>query len=137
MSAEADELLLYDAGADTYFLRRFTRDGTGALTGTTDVELDGSTAYVATGPVEPTGLDTAAGPNVVVTYTRATNTTVNVAAGALAVHYLVIADAVTVEGVAVPTGVPVTHEVKGYTTDALTIVADATGDVLVIEERAA
>jgi len=92
-------------------------------------------------PQPTSGTPTAHGlaPNAAATYSRLTNATVTIPAGALAVQYYVITDGVTVEGVPVPANIAVTHEVPGATTDALDF--DATGagsgDVLIIEERAA
>lgn len=54
LSAEADQAWLIDTGnSDTIFLRRYTRDTNGAVTGTTDTQADGTTAYVETGPSVP------------------------------------------------------------------------------------
>ena len=143
ITSEADEILLIDEGnSDEPFLRRFVKDDNGVISGTVDTELDGTTAYVATGPVGPATVQPSTlgtDPNVVVTYTRLTNASSTITAGALAVQYVVIADSVTVEGVAVPANVGITHEVPGGTTDSLAFDATGggTGDVLIIEERAA
>ena len=106
-----------------------------------DYELDGTTVYVVTGPVTLAGVQpVGVGANFGlfnVTYQRLANGAVTIAAGALSIQYVVIADGVTVEGVSVPAGVAVTHEVTGGVAGAVDFVADVTGDVLIAIESAA
>ena len=140
ITAEADEVVLLDAGAsNTPFIRRYRKGDTGAQTAALDFQLDGVTAYVATGPVIPSGLQPVgvARGLVNLTYQRLSNSSVTIAAGALSIQYLVIADGVTVDTVAVPAGAAVTHEIDGGVIAAVDFVADATGDVLIIVESAA
>ena len=141
ITAEADQVVLYDDGNDQFFLRRYVKDDTGGSVTKVDTELDGTTGYAVSAEANVTQppIQAAGGPNVVVTYTQVTaDTTTNIAAGALAVQYYVHADTVTVEGAPVPAGVGITHEIPGMTTDALAFVTSGgSADLLIIEERAA
>lgn len=141
LSNEADQVVLYDDGNDTFFLRRYVKDDVGGGVSKVDTELDGTTAYVVSAEANVTQppIQAVGGPNVVVTYTNVTtDTTTNIAAGALAVQYYVQAGTVTVEGATVPAGVGITHEIPGMTTDALAFVTSGgSADLLIIEERAA
>lgn len=136
LTAEADQLVLADTGnSDTLFLRQYERDVAGAVTGTTDTQLDGTTAYVEVGPSVPY---VAPATGLAVSVNRYTNadSPVTIAAGAVNVTVLTIADAVTVEAAAVPAGVAVSFGgVEGHTTAELAVVLDATGEALVVEER--
>lgn len=142
LSAEADEVVYLDQGnSNQPFIRRYRKGTTGVQSAVNDFELDGSTAYVVTGPVIPSGLQpvgTAASFGLYnVTYQRLANSSVTIPAGALSIQYVVIADGVTVEGVAVPAGVAITHEVAGGVAGAVDFVADVSGDVLIATESAA
>lgn len=141
ITAEADQLVLYDDGTDTYFLRRYVKDDTGGGVSIVDTELDGTTAYavsaeanVVQAPIQPTG-----GPNVVYTADRylVGDSPVVIPAGALEVKYVVLADDVSWNGVAIPAGERVAHGIDGTTTGAMTFTITGSGEVLVIEERAA
>lgn len=139
LTAEADQTVLYDTSAKAYFLRRYVKDSSGAVTSKVDTQLNGTSSFTvsAEGNVTHAPIQAARGPNVAVTYTRVTTaTTTNIAAGALAVQYYVAAATVTVNGAAVPAGVGITHDIAGATTAALTVVTSGgTPDVLIIEER--
>lgn len=65
--------------------------------------------------------------------TRVTAASHTTQAGARSVQYVVIADTVTVDGVAVPANVAITHHIHGAVVDPVAFDATA-GDVLVIEE---
>lgn len=95
----------------------------------------GGPTYTDAAPIITRPTD--AGPAFATTYNRfvLADSPVTVAAGALRVLYVVLADGVTVEGKAVPVGVSVVHGSDGFLTPALDFVIDATGDVLVIEDR--
>lgn len=134
IAAETDPLLWFDEGPETYFLRSVEHDDTGAVTGVSLVDVDGA-AYVPTGPVRP-ALDRVGGPDGTVAMTRLQNGSHNSAAGNVATHYVVTAAAVTVDGVAVPSPSAHTFEIRDRTIPAIAFVADGTGDVLIIEERA-
>lgn len=142
LNSEADEALYLDTGNDnTPFIRRYLKDDDGVQTSAVDYELDGSTTYALVGPeipsgLQPVGTDSSFGAYDI-TYQRLTNGSTTVAAGALAIQYAVIADGVTVDAVAVPAGVAVTHEFPGGIAAALDFVADVTGDVLIAVETAA
>lgn len=136
LTAESDPLLWYDEGANVYYLKVAEFDDTGAFTGYALIDDAGAT-YVPVGPTRPAaGGLTQVGVGAV-TPTRVNNTTHNSAAGNLATHYIVIADAVTVDGVAVPANTGHTFDMRpDALVPAIAFVADATGDVLVIEEAA-
>lgn len=133
--------MLDEGNSNEPFIRRYRKGTTGIQTAVNDFELDGSTIYATTGPVIPAGIQpvgfAASFGLVNVTYQRLTNASVTIGAGALAIQYVVIEAAVTVEAVPVPVGVAITHEVPGGVIDAVDFVADATGDVLIIVESAA
>lgn len=154
LTAESDEILLVDSGnSNTPFIRRFEKDDAGLITDFDDYQLDGTTAYVFTGPAIPASdvySDSAplivrpsnAGPELVSDINRYTNadTPVAIAAGALRVSIIVIADGVTVgvggnPAVTVDQGVSVDFGMDGMTTDSIDIGLDGTGVALVIEER--
>lgn len=138
ITAETDPVLWYDIDNDAYFLRHVAYGDDGAVDSVTITDATGG-AFTPSANIEPAGIQPTAevGAEVVVTYTRVTaDTTTNVAAGALAVQIYVVADTVTVEGAAVPSGVAITHDIEGRTTDALAIVTSGgSADVLIIEER--
>ncbi|KAA9379614.1 hypothetical protein F5972_08130 [Microbispora cellulosiformans] len=96
------EILCDDNGA---FLRRYTVDSTGT-TAPVDTLLDGTTAYTVAGAVTRCQEQAAPNPQVASTAQRQTGAgTVNVAAGARSVTFMVFAGAPTVSiagGAAVP-----------------------------------
>lgn len=135
---------MLDAGNDYLpFLRRIRFDRQGFNSGTpVNFEMNGTTVYAGfVGPAVATGIQPVGSANSFglfnVTYQRLTNNSVTIAAGALSIQYIVISDGVTVEGVAVPAGIAVTHEVAGGVAAAVDFVADVTGDVLIAVESAA
>lgn len=154
LTAETDEVLLVDSGnASTPFIRRFDKDAAGLIVDFDDYALDGSTPYVFTGPAVPFSptqtvytdaspqivRPSNAGPATVITYNRyvAANSPVVVAANALRVHIVAVADDVTVEGIAVIAGVGFSHGVDGFRTQALDVTIAGSGVALVVEERPA
>lgn len=139
LTAESDPLVWYDLDNDVYFFRNVVKDDTGTITGVTITDLAGG-VYFPSANTEPAGIQPTAelGPNMAVTPTRLVNATANIAAGALAVQWYVIADGVTLGGVSLPLGVGATSEQRGYTTPLLAFDATGggTGDVFILEERA-
>ena len=109
-----------------------------ATTGSSDTELDGTTAYVVTGTavlaVDGSGRATGGAP--VITRVTTGNSPFSTTAGRRAVTYVVVADGVTVGGVAVPANTGHTFWSPDADQPAITFTADATGDVLVIQEAA-
>lgn len=152
LTNESDDIILLDDS--TPFLRRVIRDDAGVVDTVADFELDGETPYVVGGTVAPitppaaaTYTDgsplivrpTNAGPATVITYNRyvAADSPVVIAANALRVHIVAVADDVTVEGEAVAAGIGFSHGVDGFRTQALDVTIAGDGVALVVEERPA
>lgn len=137
LTAESDPTTVwYDEGADVYYLQVAEFDDTGAFTGY-ELRDQAGAVYVPTGPNRPAGVPLVGGVDATVTINRVTNATLNTTAGNLAVHFIVIADAVTVDAVAWPINTGHTFDVRpDRTVPSIAFVADATGDVLVVQEAA-
>lgn len=128
-------------GTGAQFLRKYALSTAGVLSAT-DVQLDGTTSFTASGTVRPFSphLSTSR-PNMVSTphrYTSANTGTV-IAAGAISVELLVVADNVSITmnsvAAAVPANTAVTIGENGWGTPAITLTITGSGDVLVIENR--
>lgn len=137
LTAESDPTgVWYDPVAEIYFTKTIEYDDAGVFAGYDDRNLAG--AAITPDASSYPAVSLVGGPDATVTVTRVTtgNSPFSSAAGNAATHYIVIADAVTVEAVAVPANTGHTFEVPGRTVPAIDFTADATGDVLVIEEAA-
>ena len=130
-------------GAGVPFLRRLVISPAGAVTGTADFQLNGTSSYTAVGSVWPFSPTLATRPNLVTTTTRKTSSGSphTIAAGAISVELLVITDTATIStnggaAVTLPANTAVTISEPGWGTPAITLTVTGSGDVLVIENRA-
>lgn len=130
-------------GAANAFLRRYTINSSGAITAVANFQMDGTTAYTPVGTVWPFNPLVATRPNMVTSVHRyvLANSGVVLAAGALSVELLVVADAVSITTngttAALPVNTAVTIQQDGWGTPAITLTITGSGDVLVIENRIA